>query len=57
MNKDIGLTNSLEDSISDLLRKNKTISLDTNSFMTYFKYYNLMAKVIFKKNVLLKSII
>ncbi|CAM3492231.1 hypothetical protein FLGE108171_00005 [Flavobacterium gelidilacus] len=47
MNKDIGLTNSLEDSISDLLRKNKTISLDTNSFMTYFKYYNLMAKVIF----------
>ena len=49
MNKDIALTNSLEDAISDLLRKNKTISPDTNSLMTYFKYYNLMAKVRFRK--------
>ncbi|MEY4963814.1 MAG: hypothetical protein RLZZ323_1133 [Bacteroidota bacterium] len=33
INKGIGLTNSLEDAISDLLRKNETISPDTNSFM------------------------
>lgn len=49
MNKGIGLTNSLEDAISYLLRNNKTISPDTNSFIAYFKYYNLMAKVRFRK--------
>ena len=33
INKGIGLTNSLEDAISDLLRTNETMSPDTNSFM------------------------
>lgn len=36
--KGIGLTNSLEDAISDLLRKNETTSPDTKSFKT--SYYN-----------------
>lgn len=33
INKGIGLTNSLEDAISDLLRTNETVSPDTSSFM------------------------
>lgn len=33
INKGIGLTNNLEDAISDLLRTNETMSPDTNSFM------------------------
>jgi DNA (cytosine-5)-methyltransferase 1 len=33
INKGIGLTNSLEDAISDLLRINETMSPDTSSFM------------------------
>ncbi|WP_396193254.1 DNA cytosine methyltransferase [Flavobacterium sp.] len=33
INKGIGLTNSLEDAISDLLRTNETMSPDTHSFM------------------------
>jgi DNA (cytosine-5)-methyltransferase 1 len=36
INKGIGLTNSLEDAISDLLRINETISPDTASFKTGF---------------------
>ncbi|GLB54103.1 cytosine-specific methyltransferase [Neptunitalea chrysea] len=36
VNKGIGLTNSLEDAISDLLRINETVSPDTSSFMTGF---------------------
>lgn len=34
INKGIGLTNTLEDAISDLLRVNETVSPDTKSFMT-----------------------
>lgn len=36
INKGIGLTNTLEDAISDLLRVNETSSPDTKSFMTGF---------------------
>lgn len=36
INKGIGITNNLEDAISDLLRINETISPDTASFMTGF---------------------
>ncbi len=35
-NKGIGLTNNLQDAISDLLRKKETISPDTKSFKTSF---------------------
>ncbi|WP_299228216.1 DNA cytosine methyltransferase [uncultured Psychroserpens sp.] len=36
VNKKIGLTNTLEDAISDLLRKEETISPDTDSYKTAF---------------------
>ena len=36
INKGIGLTNSLEDAISDLLRKKETVSPDTKSYKTAF---------------------
>lgn len=36
LNKGIGLSNNLEDAISDLLRNNETISPDTKSFKTGF---------------------
>ena len=56
VNKGIGITNSLEDAISDLLRKNETISPDTASFKTSFynkpkSSYQRLLKVGYSENI------